>query len=144
MGIIIREWRCGDCGSTFESSEKPEDVACPQCTAEEPERVFLTAPAIRSKETTFKDATVKQLAADYGLSNVSNKDGAPVKRAPAGPDAPQFAPSGVPVMQVLNSIPANARDGFSALRGQFRSPNVGLANAKFPFENRQKLIEGGK
>lgn len=114
MGIVIREWRCGDCGTTFESSDKPEDVACPTCTAQEPERVFLTPPGIKSPQTSFKDDTVKQLAADYGLSNISNKYGEAVKKAPSGPTAPQFA-TGSPQAQQMLARLGNNSDGFSSV-----------------------------
>lgn len=112
--MIIREWKCGDCGSVFESSDAPEEVACPICTAEEPERVFLTAPSVRSPDTSRKDSIVKELAADYGLSNVSNKYGAAVKGAPSGPSAPQFATGDPKAMQMLGRLGANA-DGFSSV-----------------------------
>lgn len=91
----------------------PEDVDCPTCSAAEPERVFLTPPAIRSPQTNFKDATVKQLAADYGLSDISNRNGEPVKKAPAGEQAPKFDnPANSPVMSRLAAMGGGA-DGFS-------------------------------
>lgn len=75
--------------------EAPEDVACPQCTAGEPERVFLTPPSIRSSSTTFTDKTLQGLAADHGLSNMSNAGGGAVRRAPTeGPHATSFAADG--------------------------------------------------
>lgn len=109
---VIREWRCGDCGTLFESMAAPEEVDCPTCSAAEPERVFLTPPAIRSPQTNFKDATVKQLAADYGLSDVSNKHGEAVKKAPSGAEMPAFAnPSNSPIVQKLAA--SGGVDGFS-------------------------------
>ncbi len=71
--------------------EAPENVECPSCTAGDPERVFLTPPAIRSGSTTFTDKTLQSLAADHGLSNMSNAGGGAVRRAPEGPNAPTFA-----------------------------------------------------
>ena len=50
--------------------------------------MFLTAPAVRSPNTSKADRTLKELAADYGLSDMSNRDGAAVKRAPAVKPAP--------------------------------------------------------
>lgn len=131
MGIIIREWRCGDCGSLFESSDKPEDVECPTCAAQEPERVFLTAPGIKSPQTSFKDSTVKQLAEDFGLSNVSNKDGAPVKKAPDGQAAPQFATGNAQVMQAVQRLGSNA-DGFSSVLPSLRAAGTPRAWRKSP------------
>lgn len=87
---IIREFRCNDCGHQFESMELPEDVSCPQCSGES-EREFRTAPGIKSPDTSFNDKTVKALAQDFGLSNISNKGGQAAKLpvAPTGP-APTF------------------------------------------------------
>lgn len=72
---VIREWRCKDCSTVFESMLSPAQVECPTCAKQEPERVFMTPPAIRSPQTSRKDGIVKQLASDYGLSDVSNKHG---------------------------------------------------------------------
>jgi hypothetical protein len=114
MGIIIREWACGDCGTTFESSDAPDDVVCPHCAGIEPERVFLTPPGIKSPQTSFKDETVKQLAADYGLSDVSNKNGEPVKKAGSGEQAAQFATGTPQAQQLLSRLGSNS-DGFSSV-----------------------------
>ena len=88
---VIREYRCCDCGHAFESMDAQEDASCPVCTSSEAEREFRTAPGIKSPDTSFTDNTVKTLAADYGLSDVSNKDGRAVRSAPSGPHAPQFS-----------------------------------------------------
>ena len=116
---IIKEWRCNDCGTYFESADR--DPFCPACaTQEDPERVFLTPPAIRSGDTSVKDEMVKGLAADFGLSDLrSNKHGEAVARRPSPPagQAPQFAATDSPV---LGRIPANARDGFSAVLHQIK------------------------
>ena len=69
--------------------EAPEDVVCPVCTASEPEREFRTTPGIKSRDTSFTDSTVKTLAADYGLTDVSNKDGQPVAKRPSVPPQAQ-------------------------------------------------------
>lgn len=114
MGIVIREYRCNDCGCTFESSDPVEEVACPTCSAPEAERVFLTPPAIRHSATTFNDVTVKQLANDYGLSDVSNKHGEAMKKAPSGQGAPQFAGHNPQTAQILQKLGSNA-DGFSGV-----------------------------
>ena len=94
--------------------EAPEDVCCPTCTADEPERVFLTPPAIRSPQTNFKDATVKQLAADYGLSDVSNRNGEAVKKVPSETPAQFASAANSPVMNKLASMGGGA-DGFSGV-----------------------------
>lgn len=114
MGIIIREFRCGDCGSTFESSDPIEEVACPSCAGAEPERVFLTPPGIKSPQTTSADSELRGLAADYGLSDISNKDGQPVKRAPSGPATPAFSDGNPQTMRMLQGLGRNA-DGFSSV-----------------------------
>lgn len=87
---IIREFRCNDCGHQFESMEPPEDVSCPQCSGES-EREFRTAPGFKSQESNFNDKTVKQLAQDFGLSNLSNNGGkAARQQAPSNGPAPTF------------------------------------------------------
>jgi putative FmdB family regulatory protein len=111
---VIREFRCSDCGSTFESMLPVAEVCCPKCSGEEPERVFLTPPAIRSSHTTGTDKTLQGLAADYGLTNMTNKDGGPVKRAPDGPEAPSFATGNPQAMAALQRLGGNA-DGFSGV-----------------------------
>lgn len=131
---IIREFRCLDCEALFESSDA--DPCCPNCTADEPERVFLTPPSIKSPKTAFQDRTVKQLAADFGMSDMSNRHGKAVKEGPSGPTAPQFSGD---TMQQLARIPNNARDGFSPLMGSLKSPNAGLASQNFPFQHRARL-----
>lgn len=112
--MIIREFKCNDCETLFESSDA--DPVCPTCTAEEPERVFLTPPAIRSGDTGRKDKIVKELAADYGMTNLTNKDGQPVKRPSVteGPTAPQFAPTTNPIMGQLARL-GGGSDNFSGL-----------------------------
>lgn len=110
--MIIKEYRCLDCGTQFESSDS--EPSCPSCSAEEPERAFFTAPAFKSPQTTFKDDTVKQLAADYGLSNISNKHGQPVRQAPQGAAAPSFATGTPQGAQILQRLGGNA-DGFSSV-----------------------------
>ena len=82
---VIREFRCGDCGTLFESMLTIDEVACPKCTATEPERVFLTPPAVKSPKTANTDAIQKDLAQTYGLSDMSNRDGASVMRGQRGP-----------------------------------------------------------
>lgn len=112
--MIIKEFRCLDCQTLFESSDA--DPVCPECTKDEPERVFLTAPSIRSPDTSRKDTIVKELASDYGLSNLSNKEGSAAKR-PAiqqGAAAPQFASAGHPVMGTLAKLGSGA-DNFSGV-----------------------------
>lgn len=136
MAIIIREFRCGDCGHTFESSDPVETVACPACSAEEAERVFLTPPSIKSPQTSRKDEIVKDLAQSYGMSDLNNKDGAAAKR-PTSPQPPQF--QSVPNMQMLGNIKPEYRDSFSPFRGRLSSPNSGLAAAGFPFQKRERL-----
>ena len=102
-----------DCDAYFESAAA--DPECPNCAGIEPERAFLTPPAIRSGATSVKDEMVKGLAADFGLSNLnSNKHGEAVARRPSPPPeaAPQFmGPEAVRRMK----IPENARDGFSSV-----------------------------
>lgn len=82
---VIREFLCHDCGSSFESMLPPSEVECPKCAAPEPERVFLTPPAIKSPQTAKKDEITKDLAQTYGMSDMTNRDGASVSRGQRGP-----------------------------------------------------------
>lgn len=109
---IIREWRCVDCGTTGETMGALEDVVCPTCSGQEAERVFLTPPGIKSPQTSGTDRTLQHLAQDYGLSDMSNRDGAAVKRSPEGPAAPQFATGNAQAMQMIQRLGTNA-DSFS-------------------------------
>lgn len=113
--MIIKEYRCLDCGSQFETADS--DPACPSCSSDNGERAFYTAPGIKSPKTAVADATVKQLAADYGLSDMSNKDGGAVKRATANGAGQFIAPSN------LNKFkPFGATDNVTPLKGMFRGP----------------------
>lgn len=133
MSIIIREFRCGDCGATFESTLPVDEVACPTCSAQEAERVFLTPPAVRSPSTGRTDKILGELAQDYGLSNMTNRDGAAVKRAPTGEDAPQFAAPNPQIAQALSKLGNNA-DGFSSVMPALRSAGGPRAWAKEPLK----------
>lgn len=113
--MIIREFRCNDCSTCFESSDA--DPVCPQCSAEEHERVFLTPPAIRNGNTTKKDTILKELASDYGLSDMSNKDGKAVRQPPAGGAAPAFGQN-PQMMQRLQQL-GGAGDNFSGAGSMF-------------------------
>lgn len=111
---IIREWKCGDCGTTGETMGALEDVVCHACSAQEAERVFLTAPSIKSPQTSTADKELKNLAADFGMSNMTNKDGAAVRQAPTGPQAPRFDTGSPQAMQMIQRLGANS-DGFSSV-----------------------------
>ena len=117
--MIIREWKCSDCGSLFESSEPPEEVECPACSKSEPERVFLTAPGLKSPKTSIADREIRGLAADYGLSDVSNKYGEAVKK-PASENPGQFMTGSPQGMQILSRLGPNS-DGFSPLLPAIRA-----------------------
>lgn len=91
-----------------------EEVVCPTCNAQEAERVFLTPPSIRHDGTRVADLELRNLAQDYGLSNISNKGGEPVKKAPTGEHAPQFSATNPQVAAVLQKLGGQA-DGFSGV-----------------------------
>ena len=114
--MIIREYRCNDCQTCFESSDA--DPVCPKCAGEDQERVFLTAPAIRGEKTTKSDKILGELANDYGLSDMTNKEGRAVKQAPQGEHAPQFAAQDAKVMSRLQAL-GGAGDNFSGTGSVF-------------------------
>jgi len=132
-GMIIREYRCNDCGTTFESSDPVEEVSCPTCTAQEAERVFLTAPSIKSPKTAVADRTLKELASDYGMSNMSNKHGQAVRQAPAGPEAPKFTEHNPQMAAALARLGNNA-DGFSSVLPTLRATGGPRNWAKTPIK----------
>lgn len=70
---IAKEWKCFAHGF-FTSAEG----RCPHGCSIVAERAFLTAPGAISKKTSNTDRLLNQLAKDYGLSDMSNKDGAAV------------------------------------------------------------------
>lgn len=110
---IIKEFKCLDCGTFFESMDA--DPVCPNCTATEPERAFLTPPGIKDAKTAIADREQRNLAETYGFSDMSNKEGRAVRSAPAPEQAPQFASTSDPRMsQVLSKLGANS-DSMSAV-----------------------------
>lgn len=113
---VIREFRCCDCGTLFESMSA--DPECPKCAAEEPERVFLTPPGIKSPQTAFKDETVRQLADDFGLSDMSNRDGQAVK-GQRGSQPAAFSGDGAMVGRLQQM--GGAADNFSPVMGSLRA-----------------------
>ena len=75
----------------------------------------MTPPAIRSPQTTFKDNTIKELASEYGLSDLkSNKHGQAVKRQESQNGARFENPASSPVMGRLAQL-GSAGDGFSSV-----------------------------
>lgn len=115
MPTIIREFRCGDCNGTFESTDPIDDVVCPHCTAaDSAERVFLTPPAIRDQKTSIADRELKNLAADFGMSNMTNREGSAVRAAPDGAAAPAFTNHNPQIAAQLAKLGSNA-DGFSGV-----------------------------
>jgi hypothetical protein len=80
---LLKEFRCMAHGF-FESMES----RCPHGCTITVERAFLTAPGAISKKTSNTDRLLTQLAKDYGLSDMSNKDGTAV----AGKRKTNFAP----------------------------------------------------
>lgn len=131
--MIIREFRCNDCSTTFESSAPIEEVACPQCTAQEAERVFLTPPSIKSPKTAVADRTLKELAADYGMSDMSNKHGQAVRQAPSGAEAPKFTENNPQMAAALARLGGNA-DGFSSVLPTLRATGGPRSWAKTPLK----------
>lgn len=110
---VIKEFRCLDCDTFFESSDP--DPVCPSCTATEPERAFLTPPSIKDGKTSIADREQRALAETYGLSDMNNKEGRAVRSAPAPEAAPQFASTGDPkVMQMLGKLGGHS-DSMSAV-----------------------------
>jgi len=98
----------------FESSDS--DPQCPQCSRVDIERAFLTPPGISVGKSAIIDRELKGLAADYGMSDISNKNGSVMASRPAPPPeaAPQFATGNPQAMQLLSKLGNNA-DSFSGV-----------------------------
>lgn len=75
--MIIKEFKCPKHGF-FEASHP----ICHQmgCDSEGVERAFLTPPGYKSDKTKFADNSLDRIAKSYGLSDLSNPDGAAAKR----------------------------------------------------------------
>jgi len=114
--MIIREFRCRDCGTTFESFD-PEPT-CPHCSEEDAERVFLTPPAVNSSNTRRADTIQKELAADFGMANMSNRHGEPVRKA--GNDSPAKFTGDQKIMANLQRL-GSAGDNFSQMLPSLRA-----------------------
>lgn len=69
---VIKEWKCPLHGP-FEGSHP----ICPHfnCESEGITQEFRTAPKVGSDRTRRVDKTLSGLASEYGLSNMSNRDG---------------------------------------------------------------------
>ena len=128
--MIIREFRCLDCGQTFEDSS--DDPLCPRCTGDEAERVFLTPPAVRSDKTGRADKIQAELAADFGMSNMSNRHGQAVKQAPTQGQTQFAAPTSV--MPALQRLGSNA-DGFSPMLPSIRAMGGPTSWRKSPLKH---------
>lgn len=74
--MVIKEYNCPRHGY-FEASHP----ICHHmgCESEGIERVFLTPTNIKSDKTKFTDNSLNQIAKNYGLSDMSNRDGKAVK-----------------------------------------------------------------
>lgn len=111
--MILKEYKCLDCEFYFESADA--EPVCPSCTATEPERAFLTAPSIKDAKTAIADREQRALAETYSLSDMSNKEGRPVRSVTPPEQAPQFGSTGDPrMMQVLGKL-GNNSDSMSAV-----------------------------
>ena len=111
MAGISRDWLCKAHG-VFESSESAP--ACPRgCNAVDP--IFLRAPAVRtSGRTKHIDHTLESLAADFGLTDLSTRNGSVMNSIGAHSRPPQVAAA----YQNLSGDPR-----MEALRPRFASPN---------------------
>ncbi len=128
--MIIKEYRCLDCQSFFESADA--DPFCPHCSAEEPERAFLTAPGFKQPATQIMDREQRNLAETYGMSDMSNKDGQSVRSLQAPEQQAQFASAADPkIGQVLAKL-GNNSDSMSAMLPALRQMGGPRAWTKVP------------
>jgi hypothetical protein len=79
MGVL-REWRCWAHDLAFEATD--DHPHCPAgCSPKFVVQEFRTPPGIRSGGTRVLDGMARQLAADYGMTDMSNRDGQSVMSA---------------------------------------------------------------
>jgi hypothetical protein len=70
--MILRDWLCTPCTLVFEGWDEP-GIACPQCGGTDVKAVIRHAPAVQTSGTRqFIDSQAKALAADFGLTDMSN------------------------------------------------------------------------
>lgn len=121
--MVIKEWKCDEHGY-FEGA----DGVCPQGCVEGINQVFLTPVAYKSERSKGIDKTSKQLAMDFGMSDIKTvKEGErqpPRFQPPKQPDAPP-RPNGVmwgnptSIGQYgLRSVAGESVNGLAALRDQ--------------------------
>jgi hypothetical protein len=79
--MVLHDWECAKHG-VFEGSHP----ICPAlgCSSEKVSKIFLQAPGFKSEKTKFADASLKDIAQRYGMTNMSNKDGKAVKEGNPG------------------------------------------------------------
>ncbi len=65
--MVIKEFRCAAHGYFESGVEKP---SCPKGGCTTVTRVFLTAPSIKGDSTKQADANLRQIALDFGLSDM--------------------------------------------------------------------------
>ena len=116
---VIKEWECKAHGY-FDSSE----AVCPHgCPEQFVERVFLTAPGIKSQGTSRSDAMLNTLAKDYNMSDIRNgKNGESVADSTPG-FRTQWQSLGKNFdVRGLGVQPGNALEG---LKGSMTGPKPG-------------------
>lgn len=128
---VVKEWECKAHGY-FDATEH----RCPWgCPSEFVERVFLTPPTIGSARTKAADSTLRNLANDFGMTDIrGGKEGesvaslTPASSAPFKvPQQPGWLPVGKEFdVRGMGVQPGNALEGFKGtLKGPKPSEIVG-------------------
>ena len=117
---VIKEWECAAHGY-FDATEGVCPHGCPEQFVE---RVFLTPPGIKSQGTTRSDQTLKNLANDYGMTDIRNgANGEAVAQATPAASAPfktQWQGLGKSFdVRGMGIEPGNALEG---LKGAMKGP----------------------
>lgn len=120
---VIKEWECKAHGY-FDGTEPVCPHGCPEQFVE---RVFLTAPGIKSQGTTRSDAMLNTLAKDYNMTDIRNgKNGESVADSTPASSAgfkPQWQSLGKNFdVRGLGVQPGNALEG---LKGSMKGPKPG-------------------
>lgn len=140
-----------------------DSPVCPEGCTTAVERQFRTAPGIRSNRTRNIDSTLTALAKDFGLSDLSNRNGsvAQSQRAPQDmrptwgnvPKGDVFKQGGViesvqgskggaetAAQQVGVHDPASAHAGFTEVAKMMKQPKADI-DPKFVYGDRKLLSE---
>lgn len=137
--MVIKEYRCAAHGY-FESGEA--SPSCPKGGCTTVQQVFLTAPAFRSDKTKRSDANLRQIASDFGLTDMrSAREGEPARiKTKQQKDAEalqekfrhRFAPLGKNPLDAIKALGAQPTDVMAQAKENFIKPVHDVSQYQHP------------